>query len=109
MVVDAPDDLEDIPCNGEFPPEPAISVSDDCGSVDVDFAIEYEENVCEGYEVFYKWTLTDDVGNITNFTLSFNVLPDRVAFYSALRRKHNVTSNGIPVVVSGYSICFFIN
>lgn len=71
-----PAELEDIPCNGEFPPVEEIGATDDCSTVQVDFAAEYEEDICNGYPVIYRWTLTDGVGNSSEIVRSFNVLPD---------------------------------
>jgi hypothetical protein len=71
-----PAELEDIPCNGEFPPVEEIGATDDCSTVLVDFTAEYEENICAGYPVVYRWTFTDGVGNNSEIVRSFNVLPD---------------------------------
>ena len=36
----------------------------------------FTENVCEGYEVTYRWVTRDNCGNELEISRSFNVLPD---------------------------------
>lgn len=75
-VVEEPGELEDIPCNGEFPPVEEIGYTDDCGTVEIVFEKIYEEDICNGYPVIYRWTLTDEAENETIIERTFNVLPD---------------------------------
>ena len=69
--------LPDISCNDPFPSSNVVTVSDDCGNPTPQFEVlPYNEDVCNGYTVTYQWTATDDCGQSTILTESFDVLPD---------------------------------
>jgi len=75
-VLDAPA-TADIACDDPLPTLEDAIAEDACGDVNVVGSIDpYEVDVCNGYQVTYRWTATDDCGNDTDVTSTFNVLPD---------------------------------
>ncbi|MEM8908651.1 MAG: carbohydrate-binding domain-containing protein, partial [Bacteroidota bacterium] len=75
-----PSAISDIACDALLPTQEVLSASDNCGNVGVVPSIDsYTVDNCAGYVITYRWTATDDCGNIAEVTQSFNVLPDNDA------------------------------
>ena len=73
----APAEIADISCNDAFPIQEDIGANDACGTATVVMSVDpFTEDQCSGYEVTYRWTLTDACDNTSEITRSFNVLPD---------------------------------
>ncbi|MEL6922442.1 MAG: hypothetical protein AAFO94_00225, partial [Bacteroidota bacterium] len=51
-----------------------------CSNTEVTPSVDpYTEDRCNGYDITYRWTATDDCGNTSEVTQSFSVLPDDTA------------------------------
>ena len=75
-VIEAPA-TADIACDDLLPAIDDAVVYDECSGVTVESSIDpYEVDVCNGYQVTYRWIATDDCGNSSAATSTFNVLPD---------------------------------
>ncbi|MEM8906565.1 MAG: VCBS repeat-containing protein, partial [Bacteroidota bacterium] len=76
----SPASMADIVCNQAFPTQETLTASDNCGSAAVVPSIDpYVVDECNGYTVTYRWTATDNCGNTSETTASFDVLPDNEA------------------------------
>ena len=75
-VIEAPA-TADIACSDPLPAIDDAVVYDVCSGVTVESSIDpYEVDVCNGYQVTYRWIATDESGNSAAATSTFNVLPD---------------------------------
>ena len=69
-----------INCDAPFPTPQVLTATDNCKGVTVTHDIlPFVVNNCTGYTVTYRWTATDDCGNSSTTTRSFEVLPDTQA------------------------------
>ncbi|MEZ5043927.1 MAG: T9SS type A sorting domain-containing protein [Saprospiraceae bacterium] len=77
--VDAPATI-DIACNDPLPTVEDLVGADACGEVTVNGTIDpYTVDICNGYEVTYRYTAADECGNAIDVTSTVNVLPDTKA------------------------------
>ena len=54
-----------------------LTASDDCGVTNITASIDpFTVDQCLGYSVTHRWIATDQCGNATTVTETFNVLPD---------------------------------
>ena len=75
-----PDPINDISCNDPLPVLETITVKDNCNNVSVTPTRDpYTINVCDGYDITYRWTAGDACGNVIVTTQIFSVLPDTQA------------------------------
>ena len=69
--------ITDINCNDALPVQETLTASDACVNVNVVPSVDtFTEDQCGGYAITYRWTATDDCGNVIETTQTFNVLPD---------------------------------
>jgi hypothetical protein len=55
-----------------------LTAFDNCGTAVVTASVDpYTEDKCNGYAITYRWRATDECGNYTDLTQTFNVLPDK--------------------------------
>ena len=72
-----PDAISSIDCDASLPVQEVLTASDDCSTVVVSPSVDsYNIDICNGYDITYRWTATDNCGNISEITTVFNVLPD---------------------------------
>ncbi len=72
-----PDSLPNIRCNQTLPIPQNLTASTGCTDVNVVFSVdEFQEDLCNGYPVTYRWTATDGCGMRTVITRTFQVEPD---------------------------------
>ena len=72
-----PDSLPDIRCNQILPAPQTLTASTGCTDVTVTFSIDnFQEDLCNGYPVTYRWTAMDGCGRSTVVTRTFQVEPD---------------------------------
>ena len=73
----APSTIADISCNDPLPTQETLTATDACGTTTVTPSVDpFIENLCGGYQITYRWTATDDCGNNSVVTSSFNVIGD---------------------------------
>ena len=73
----APATIADISCNDGLPIQETLTATDACVNVAVVPSVDpFTADQCGGYAVTYRWTATDDCGNVIESTQTFNVLPD---------------------------------
>ena len=72
-----PATIGDINCQDGLPVQEVLTASDACASVNVVPSVDpFTADQCGGYAITYRWTATDDCGNMIETTQTFNVLPD---------------------------------
>ncbi len=73
-----PEPLEDITCNGDLPRREDIWVTSTCGSFPTISSIDpYEEDICNGYTITYRWRSNGVCGYRRDITTLLQVVPDR--------------------------------
>ncbi|MTB53877.1 vWA domain-containing protein, partial [Lewinella sp. W8] len=76
-VLEMPSPIADIACNDPLPTQETLTATDNCSGVTVVPSVDpYTVDICNGYPITYRWTATDDCGNSSVKTATFNVLPD---------------------------------
>ena len=76
--------ITDVNCEDVLPTQEVLTASDACGTTNVTASVDaYTEDNCNGYQITYRWTATDDCGNVSELTQSFNVLPDACLLYTS--------------------------
>ncbi len=79
-VFDAdPAPISDINCDDPLPTPEVLTATDACQTDQVMIVqdiLPFVVDQCSGYEITYRWTATDNCGNSSVATESFNVLPD---------------------------------
>ena len=69
--------IGDINSGDNLPQQEILTATDACGNATVTSSIDpYEVSSCGDYEITYRWTATDECGNISQVTRSFNVYFD---------------------------------
>ena len=69
--------IANISCDDSLPVQEELTASDACASVNVVPSVDpFTEDQCGGYAITYRWTATDDCGNVIETTQTFNVLGD---------------------------------
>ena len=77
MFTSTPSVIGDVNCNDPLPTQEVLSATDACVSLTVVPSVDaYTVDICNGYAVTYRWTATDNCGNVNEVTQVFNVLPD---------------------------------
>ena len=72
-----PATIADINCNDALPTQETLTASDACVNVNVVTSVDpFTADQCGGYAITYRWTATDDCGNVIETTQTFNVLAD---------------------------------
>ena len=72
-----PSSIGAINCEDGLPIQETLTASDACVSVNVVPSVDpFTADQCGGYAITYRWTATDDCGNVIETTETFNVLPD---------------------------------
>ena len=60
-----PATITDINCNDALPVQETLTASDACVNVNVVPSVDpFTEDQCGGYAITYRWTATDDCGNV---------------------------------------------
>ncbi|AUC80246.1 hypothetical protein CW736_13060 [Nonlabens sp. MB-3u-79] len=76
----APNAVSDIACDATLPVQQTLTASDDCSTLSVVPSVDpYTVDICAGYAITYRWTATDNCGNSSEVSTTFNVLPDTLA------------------------------
>jgi len=69
--------LADVDCDGTWPTVEMLTATDGCDTdPQVTTAIFYDEDICSGYVVTYRWYAEDECGNRDSVETVFTVLPD---------------------------------
>ena len=72
-----PSNLVDIDCDDDYPPLEEIIATDDCtGATVLTDTLPYLEDICNGYDVTYRWIAVDGCQNRDTITRTFSVNPD---------------------------------
>ena len=75
----APDPIADILCSDSLPVQEVLTASFDCGTTAVVQSVDpYTVDLCNGYQITYRWTVTDACNNHAEATRTFRVLPDTI-------------------------------
>ena len=69
--------ITNINCEDGLPVQEILTATDACGTTTVVPSVDtFTEDNCGGYTITYRWTATDDCGNTTETSQSFNVIGD---------------------------------
>ncbi|MEM1320597.1 MAG: PA14 domain-containing protein, partial [Bacteroidota bacterium] len=72
-----PAPIADINCGDPFPVQETLTASDCGGAVIVTQSIDpYTVDICNGYSVTYRWSVSNGCGTTIDTSQSFNILPD---------------------------------
>jgi gliding motility-associated-like protein len=87
-ILNAPLPIIDIACGEAFPTPENLLATDNCTTVSVVFSIDpYVVDLCQSYQVTYRWVASDFCGNSSEVTQTFNVncLPtDQEVLYAGI-------------------------
>ncbi len=76
----APVQVDDIECHESLPAQQVLYAQDANGPVEVIASIDpYDVDLCNGYEVVYRWYAVNSLGQEAERTMRFNVLGDTTA------------------------------